>query len=128
MPTNTRSQGPGRRGAWRRALRRITGSLLMLAGLLAAAAPARAADEPAFHAVWERADYPVLAGQAARSWLWGPAPFATVREPLAESPGGTRLVQYYDKARMEINDPQADPATPWYVTNGLLVVEMVAGR
>jgi hypothetical protein len=29
---------------------------------------------------------------------------------------------------MEINDPAADPNSQWYVTNGLLVVEMVSGR
>jgi hypothetical protein len=29
---------------------------------------------------------------------------------------------------MEITQPGADPANPWYVTNGLLVAEMVSGR
>ena len=36
-------------------------------------------------------------------------------------------MQYFDKARMEINDPKADPSSPWYVTNGLLTVELVSG-
>jgi hypothetical protein len=81
-----------------------------------------------FKAVWERADYPVATGRAQRSWLWGPAPFDTKMEPLAESPGGTRQVQYYDKARMEINDPRADASSPFFVTNGLLVYEMISGR
>ena len=35
-----------------------------------------------------------------------------------------RLVQYFDKTRMEINNP----AKPQEVTNGLLVVEMIEGR
>jgi hypothetical protein len=39
-----------------------------------------------------------------------------------------REVRYYDKARMEINDPAADPSSPWYVSNGLLVVEMISGQ
>ncbi len=85
-------------------------------------------ENPAFKKVWERADYPVVTGKAQRSWLWGPGPIAATREPLAESPEGMRQVQYYDKARMEINDPNADPNSMWYVTNGLLVYEMISGR
>jgi hypothetical protein len=37
-------------------------------------------------------------------------------------------VQYFDKGRMEINDPDANPDTTWYVTSGLLVTEMITGR
>ena len=37
-------------------------------------------------------------------------------------------MQYFDKSRMEINDPDAVDDGLWYVTNGLLVVEMVDGR
>jgi hypothetical protein len=29
---------------------------------------------------------------------------------------------------MEINDPNADPNSPWYVTNGLLTIELMTGR
>lgn len=29
---------------------------------------------------------------------------------------------------MEINDPDADPPSSWYVTNGLLVVELITGQ
>jgi hypothetical protein len=36
-------------------------------------------------------------------------------------------VQYYDKARMEITQPGAVDDGVWYVTNGLLVVELVTG-
>jgi hypothetical protein len=39
-----------------------------------------------------------------------------------------RQVEYYDKSRMEINNPDADPNSPWYVSNGLLVVEMISGK
>jgi hypothetical protein len=38
------------------------------------------------------------------------------------------VVQYFDKSRMEINDPGADPASAFYVTNGLLTVELISGR
>jgi len=37
-------------------------------------------------------------------------------------------VQYFDKGRMEITDPQADSTSPWYVTSGLLTRELISGR
>jgi hypothetical protein len=101
---------------------------MMLPGLAMVGGRADAAQNTAFKRVWERADYPVAAEKVKRSWLWGPQPMVTTSEPLAESPGGKREVQYYDKSRMEINDPAADPNSQWYVTNGLLVVEMISGR
>lgn len=77
-----------------------------------------------FQATWERTDYPIAEGKATRSWYWGPNPQTIgLREVYAETPGGKRLVQYFDKARMEINDPNKNS-----VTNGLLVVEMINGR
>ena len=78
-----------------------------------------------FERTWNRADKPVKDGRAARSWLWGPTLTAGVNEPYN---GGSRLVQYFDKSRMEINNPNADRSQPWYVTNGLLVMEMASGR
>src|SRR5687768_11102351 len=86
------------------------------------------AENAAFSEVWQRADMPVAQGRAQRSWLWGPTALTTRSEPLVESPGGSRQVQYYDKARMEVNNPNADPNSAGYVTNGLLVTEMVSGR
>lgn len=81
--------------------------------------------------LWQRTDQPIaldVAGLQPRSWMWGPQPITGgIREPFAEGPGGTRLVQYYDKSRMEINDPDAN-RDQWYVTNGLLVVEMITGK
>ena len=70
----------------------------------------------------------MAAGLAARSWLWGPEPFAVANEPYAGSPTGLRLVEYLDKGRMELNDPAADRESPWFVTSGLLVREMVQGQ
>jgi hypothetical protein len=90
---------------------------------------AQAFADPAFEKVWQRTDKPIAEGRVARSWMWGPQPFTEgMQEPYAESPGGSRLVQYFDKSRMEINDPGGDPSSMWYVTNGLLVREMVDGR
>ncbi len=84
--------------------------------------------DTAFASVWQRADGPVQAGAARRSWLWGPAPFRTTIERYAQSPGSERLVEYYDKSRMELTQPGADRAQRWFVTNGLLVKELVSGR
>jgi hypothetical protein len=41
-----------------------------------------------------------------------------LQEPYADAPGGKRAVLYFDKTRMEITNPEADPSSPWYVTNG----------
>jgi hypothetical protein len=99
------------------------------AGLLryAHAVPPSFAD-PAFETVWLRTDRPVAAGRVARSWMWGDRPLTPATfEPYADAPGGSRLVQYFDKSRMEINNPNGDRSSPWFVTNGLLVREMVEG-
>lgn len=83
----------------------------------------------AFERTWSRTDLPVREGVADRTWMWGDGAFTEVmQEEYAESPGGMRDVQYFDKSRMEINDPDATDDGLWYVTNGLLVVEMVDGR
>lgn len=78
---------------------------------------------------WARTDRPIAWGVTSRTWIWGPEPFTDVRvEDYVDAPGGTRLVRYYDKSRMEITDPNRDWTSPWYVTNGLLVTEMITGR
>ncbi len=92
-----------------------------------ASAPASFADT-AFQQVWERTDAPVLAGRVQRSWYWGPQPGESLYEPYSGGKTGKRLVQYFDKARMEINNPAGDRSSQWFVTTGLLVVEMVSGR
>jgi hypothetical protein len=107
------------------------GCLLLLQGV-AATADRAARVAPAnqhFERTWARTDKPVADGAVSRTWIWGPEAFTgELREPYADAPGGERVVQYFDKSRMEINNPSGNPDTPFYVTNGLLVVEMVAGR
>jgi hypothetical protein len=111
----------------------------LIGGLFAAAASLMIALEPvlaaqtitndAFRRVWTRQDYPVQQQLTGRSWTWGPQPISdTLREPYAESPESARTVQYFDKSRMEINDPTADVNASWYVTNGLLPIELMTGR
>ncbi len=106
---------------------------ILLLLLVALAPAARAAPfggrraefaDPSFRTVWERTDAPQV--QAGRTFFWGPQPWFDTPEPLRQGQNGLRTVQYFDKARMEINDT----ATRSYhggVTNGLLVVEMVSG-
>jgi|GEM_PF-2379682 len=88
----------------------------------------------AYGRTWERTDKPVSDLQVDRTWMWGPESFTgTVLEPYVEGVQGDgsfglRAVRYFDKSRMEITDPRKDPDDEWYVTNGLLVVELVTGR
>lgn len=76
-----------------------------------------------FDAVWQRADLAVQLGEAARAWTWGPEFWVSGLERYAQSPDGLRWVQYFDKARLELNN-RADPGA---VSAGLLVREMVGG-
>jgi hypothetical protein len=87
--------------------------------------------DPAFERLWTSIDGPVGTGTGAPGpWAWGPGPNTrALLEPYREDPTGLgqRLVQYFDKSRMELNDPLGDPDAPFYVSNGLLTVELVSG-
>jgi hypothetical protein len=97
--------------------------------LMLGTARAQPVEHTAFERVWERSDMPVATLQATRTWMWGPEAISQLlSEPYAESPGGQRIVQYFDKSRMEINDAGGDRSSPWFVTNGLLALELVSGR
>ncbi|HEX3723128.1 MAG TPA: S8 family serine peptidase [Nitrolancea sp.] len=98
------------------------------AGLLDSAAALRQALLPNFANTWAPLDHPVTTGAVQRTWNWGPNAFAVTTEPYAEAQEGQRLVVYFDKARMEITNPYGDSSNVWYVTNGLLVSEMISGR
>jgi hypothetical protein len=104
----------------------LLGEMLWFAPADSQAAPI---GDPAFQRTWARTDQPVIDGIVDRTWMWGPSGFSEVfAEPYAESPGGMRTVQYFDKSRMEITNPEAVDDGVWYVSNGLLVNELVAGR
>ena len=62
-------------------------------------------------------------GEALAANFWGPAGNAPSPEQYREATGGSRLVQYFDKGRMELADPAAGT-----VTNGLLASELVSGQ
>ncbi len=106
---------------------------LSMGGMLAQPLSAGVFADPGldpFQRTWERTDAPVADGVTARTWMWGPESF-TIQGKLErydESPGGERLVVYFDKSRMEITDLSADSNSIWYVTNGLLATELITGR
>ena len=102
-------------------------AVAMLAPSLVASA--QASGNMYFNNTWQRTDKPVADGNVSRTWMWGPSSFTVpLLEPYAEAPGGEREVQYFDKSRMEITNPSGDTSSIWYVTNGLLVVEMTSGN
>lgn len=97
-------------------------ALALVALLMPPAAQAAQGGVPAFEQRWQRADEPVQQGRAQRGWTWGPAPVtAPLREAFANAPDKRRLVQYFDKGRMELS-------LDGTVTSGLLVNELIEGR
>lgn len=114
-------------------MRRIVGiTVVFIVAFMVVAGPivsAQTINNPAFLRVWQRQDLAVAQQVSGRSWTWGPEPNTeAIREKYAESPEGERVVQYFDKSRMEISDPTGDPNSQWYVTNGLLPIELITGR
>src|SRR5690349_21390215 len=106
-------------------------SLLVLPATAIAADPAPIKGgfgDPAFENIWFRSDLPVITGVTSRSLLWGGEVIRKWEEPYKESKGGSRVVVYFDKARMEITNPDADRNDRFYVTNGLLVRELISGN
>ena len=104
----------------------LSGMVLGSFGPIALPAQAASFADPAFQSVWERTDLPVAAHKVNRTWYWGPGPSSEAKQEKFE--GGTRLVQYFDKSRMEINNPAGDKNSKFYVTNGLLTVELMSGK
>jgi hypothetical protein len=90
--------------------------------------PVRGFADVAFQRVWQRNDAPIVEQRVSRSWMWGPQGRMARIENYTQVQGGRRQVQYFDKGRMEINNPQGKRSAPWFVTSGLLVVEMISGR
>jgi hypothetical protein len=109
---------------------------LVLAGVVALnAVPAAAAPwdglrngfaSERFQVVHTRTDAENVRG--GRSWYWGPTPWFDYAEFYRQGENGLRTVQYFDKARMEINNPADRSGPNLGVTNGLLVKELVSGR
>jgi len=110
---------------------RIAAAFGLLALLVSVAAPAAAEQFASqfFFSTWSQTDQPVSAGVVSRTWMWGPSPNTPgLSETYQESPNHQRLVQYFDKTRMEITHPNGDASSIWYVTNGLLAKELITGQ
>jgi hypothetical protein len=96
-------------------------ALILLATLIAAPAFTHGSaapipfGSPAFAAQWNSIEPKVPN-------FWGPAYQSVFPEQYQEATNGSRLVQYFDKARME----QTTASGP--VTNGLLTVELITGQ
>jgi hypothetical protein len=71
--------------------------------------------DPQFQTQWQQ-------GEAITPNFWGPLSTAKEgqQEPYKESQGGQRLVQYFDKGRMELTNGK--------VTNGLLATEIIKAQ
>lgn len=96
----------------------LVGIGVLLVAVCLPAIPARAASgfaSPQFQAQWQQ-------GEGITPNFWGPLSLAKdgQQEPYKEAQGGNRLVQYFDKGRMEL--------TNGTVTNGLLATEIVKGQ
>lgn len=103
--------------------------VLALPGIVTSRPAHATSTEPAFARLWTRTDQPVAREQLRRTWFWGPSPLTEpIHERYLDARGQQRLVQYFDKGRMEIINPAADPNSPWYVTSGLLTRELISGR
>ena len=103
--------------------------LLALMLVLPMVALAQAPANQYFERTWQRTDQQVASGDATRTWIWGPSGFTgSCYEPYYKLTAGEREVQYFDKSRMEINDPLGNTDSEWYVTQGLLATEMITGN
>ncbi len=89
--------------------------------------PGVAKADAAVQNIWWTSDGAVQNKTSTATWLWGPDTFASKMETYADSPSGERQVYYFDKSRMEITNPNGDRSSQWFVTNGLLVRDMILG-
>ncbi len=79
-------------------------SVVSIVGAIPAAAAPVATNF--FFATWAWTDKPVADLVVNRTWMWGPEAYSDAfLEPYSDSPNDLRLVQYYDKSRMEITQP-----------------------
>lgn len=81
-----------------------------------------------FADLWLQADETVSTGITHRSWIWGEQAGDRRYEQYRSANGSTRLVQYFDKARMEMPQTMERDTNSNPVTLGRLVVEMIQGQ
>jgi hypothetical protein len=120
------SQSGIRRGSGVRWLLALTFVFSSVAALVPVASAG--AEDIAFDGVWATTDAAVASGHANYSWFWGPTSLLQTNEVYVSDHGDQREVRYYDKSRMEINNPDGDHNSIYYVTNGLLASELITGK
>lgn len=76
--------------------------------------------DPAFVRYFQRA------GVQGRALLWGAGPIESIVEPFSGAPGNRRLVEYFERGRMELATDDTESSAG--VTVGLLVREMATGN
>jgi Melibiase len=81
----------------------------------------------AFYTLWQKGDLATVQGIVKRDWLWGQKLSSRV-EPSNASKTGERISEYYDKGKLEINDPSVDRANPFFVSSALLAKELISGN
>ncbi len=87
--------------------------------------PVRKSDQTTFaNSMFERL-WTEQTAAAGNLDLWGSEPLLWRVEPYADAPDGRRIVQYFDRGRMELT-PTANGGTT--VTQGLLALELTTGQ
>lgn len=84
--------------------------------------------DPAFEQLWQRSDLPIARQRIMRGWLWGPTARLARTESYIQANDGLRQVLYFDKGRMELNNPAGDRKSSWFISSGLLVQELISGQ
>lgn len=104
----------------------LAAMLLPLSQAAAAYSGYYAYANPAFYNSWYKVDGVVSNGVVRRPLYWGAGPVSDKLDNSPSDPG--RIVQYFDKGRMEITDVNGDKSGPYYVSSSLLAKELVSGQ
>lgn len=83
--------------------------------------------DPVVGAQWDAADGPVARFEVTRGWVWGPSSTAVSVDDVPGTDGALRRQVYFDKGRLDVVDPAADPAQPWFAVGAQLVTELLSG-
>ncbi len=98
-------------------------AMMVAPGLSAVRAQATFANDD-FKAAWQRTDF-IVGTPGAHGYYWGPVETSKAKDETYN--GKTLHVQYFDKARMELNEAAA-PGDKFRVTTGLLANELISGN
>ena len=103
-----------------RALLFAIGVVVVVSALPVKSSQPSAFADPAFSRYYARST------STEQQLLWGGGPLVSLVEPFTGAPGNRRLVQYFERGRMEMADSTA-ATTTGAISQGLLVREMATG-